>query len=138
MAREKSPKTEPEQKTASKRQPFFVEQFMFRSYLLELLRKLGLPYPSNRIAVIARLTEVLALNPDLALDFVLKDFAEKHGANVTSVEYIIDKSFNMYDPVFVNRLTAVTGTHPVTPKDALCDLAVRINRTLYEGKGQNA
>lgn len=103
-----------------------VRQEAIKTYIIKVLLFIGTSPTGNGLAVLARLTEVLTLHPELSLEYVIEDFAKTHATTVDSVTRIIEKYFNIYDSYFCERVMAVTGSHPMTSKDVLCDLGVYI------------
>lgn len=103
-----------------------VRQEALKTYVIKVLLFVGTPPVGNGLAVLARLTEVLTLHPELALEYVIEDFAKTHVATVDAVTRVIEKNFNIYDNYFCERVMALTGSHPMTAKDVLCDLSVYI------------
>lgn len=103
-----------------------VRQEAIRTYIIKALLFVDTPPTGNGLAVLARLTEILTLHPELSLEYVIEDFAKTHVATVDAVTRIIEKYFNIYDNYFCERVMALTGSHPMTAKDVLCDLSVYI------------
>ncbi len=103
-----------------------VRQEAIKTYIIKVLLFVGTPPVGNGLAVLARLIEVLTLHPEFALEYVIEDFAKTHAATVDAVARIIEKHFNIYDNYFCERVMALTGSHPMTAKDVLCDLSVYI------------
>lgn len=112
-------------------------QESLKTYILKLLLFLGISPTGNGLAVLARLVEVLTMHPELTPDYVITDFAKTHRTNFDGVMHIIEKRFNIYDVDFYDRVTAITESHPMTPKDVLCDLSVCI-RVKYMRERNNA
>ncbi|MDE7406748.1 MAG: hypothetical protein K2M89_07750 [Clostridiales bacterium] len=103
-----------------------VRQEAIKTYIIKVLLFVGTPPVGNGLAVLARLIEVLTLHPEFALEYVIEDFAKTHVATVDAVTRVIEKNFNIYDNYFCERVMALTGSHPMTAKDVLCDLSVYI------------
>lgn len=101
-----------------------VRQEAIKTYIIKVLLFVGTSPTGNGLAVLARLTEVLTLHPELSLEYVIEDFAKTHAATVDAVTRIIEKYFNIYDNYFCERVMTLTGSHPMTAKDVLCDLSV--------------
>lgn len=101
-----------------------------KTYIIKVLLFIGTPPTGNGLAVLARLTEVLTMHPELSTEYVIEDFAKTHAATVDAVTRIIEKYFNIYDNYFCERVMALTGSHPMTSKDVLCDLSVYIRAKL--------
>ena len=101
-----------------------VRQETIKTYIIKVLLFVGTPPTGNGLAVLARLTEILTLHPELSMEYVIEDFAKTHDATVDAVTRIIEKYFNIYDNYFCERVMALTGSHPMTAKDVLCDLSV--------------
>lgn len=103
-----------------------VRHEAIKTYIIKVLLFVGTPPTGNGLAVLARLTEILTLHPELSLEYVIEDFAKSHAATVDAVARIIEKYFNIYDNYFCERVMALTESHPMTAKDVLCDLSVYI------------
>ncbi|MDE6028939.1 MAG: hypothetical protein K2F90_01300 [Clostridiales bacterium] len=103
-----------------------VRQEAIKTYIIKTLLFVGTPPTGNGLAVLARLTEILTLHPELPLELVIEDFAKSHFATVDAVTRIIEKNFNVYDNYFCERVMALTGSHPMTAKDVLCDIGVYV------------
>ena len=101
-------------------------QEAIKTYVIKVLLFVGTSPTGNGLAVLARLTEVSALHPELSLEYVIEDFAKTHATTVDAVTRIIEKYFNVYDNYFCERVMALTGSHPMTAKDVLCDLSVYV------------
>ncbi|MDE6200908.1 MAG: hypothetical protein K2M47_03415 [Clostridiales bacterium] len=101
-------------------------QEAIKAYIIKVLLFVGTKPTGNGLAVLARLTEILTLHPELTLEYVIDDFAKTHAATVDAVTHIIEKYFNIYDNYFCERVISLTGSHPMTAKDVLCDLSVYV------------
>lgn len=98
-----------------------------RTFIIKLLLSLGVVPHNNAFAVVARLTELLVIHPDIAMDKLISDFAKSHAADKNAVSRMIEKCFDVYDDKFMTKVTALTHSHPNTAKDVLCDLAVYLS-----------
>lgn len=101
-----------------------LRQESVKLYIIKVLLFVGTPTTGNGLAVLARLMEIMTLYPEIQLEDVISDFADTHSATIDSVTHVIEKHFNIYDNYFYDRVTALTGSHPMTAKDVLCDLSV--------------
>lgn len=101
-----------------------------RTFIIKLLLSFGVIPRSNALAVVARLTELLVIHPDIAMDKLIADFAKSHSTDKNTVSRMIEKCFDVYDDNFMTKVTALTQSHPNTAKDILCDIAVYI-RAMY-------
>ena len=95
-----------------------------KTYIIKALLFIGTPPTGSGLAVLARLTEVLTLHPEIDLESVIEDFAETHESTVDTVTRIIEKYFNVYDSYFCERVYSLTNSQPLTAKDVLCDISV--------------
>lgn len=95
-----------------------------RGYIIKLLLYLGIMPKNSHFAAIARLIEIIAIRPELTLEYILNDFAVTHNTTVAAVARVIEKHLNIYNPQFTESVTRITGSQPITSKDVLCDLAV--------------
>lgn len=111
-------------------------QEAIRMYIIKVLLYVGTQPTGNGLAVLARLTEILTLHPELALEYVIEDFAKTHITTVDAVTRIIEKYFNVYNNYFCERVMSLTGSHPMTAKDVLCDLSVYIRAKYLCETGQ--
>lgn len=97
-----------------------------KTFILKILLFVGVSPNGNALAVLARLIEMFTVHPELSLDEVISDFAVTHQTNVESVTRIMEKHFYVYDNYFYDRVVQLTKSHPMTPKDVLCDLSVLV------------
>lgn len=102
-----------------------------RGYIVKLFLHIGLLPRTSAFAALARLTEAIAMRPELSLEEIIADFAETHSATPAAVSKIIDKAFNVYDPEFMEKVVSITRSQPMTTKDVLCDLAVTVRAEYY-------
>ncbi|MCH5155494.1 MAG: hypothetical protein J1F69_02720 [Clostridiales bacterium] len=109
-----------------------LRQEEIKTYIIKALLFIGTPPTGNGLAVLARLTEILCLHPELDLEYVIEDFAKTHYSTVDAVTRIIEKYFNIYDNVFCERVMLLTESHPFTAKDVLCDLSVFVRAKYLE------
>lgn len=100
-----------------------------RTFIIKLLLSIGVIPRNNAFAVVARITELLVIHPDIAMDKLIVDFAKSHSTDKSTVSRMIDKCFDVYDDKFMTKVTALTQSHPNTAKDVLCDIAVYISAT---------
>ena len=103
-----------------------LRQEWIKTYIIKALLYIGTPPTGNGLAVLARLTEVLTLYPEIDLETVIEDFADTHDTTVDAVTRIIEKYFNVYDSYFCERVYSLTKSQPFTAKDVLCDISVFI------------
>lgn len=108
-------------------QAAFISYMAVKLRILKILTDLGLKN-ENHIAVLARLIEVLANNRTISPERAIAVFAAKHNATTDSIDHIIEKNFKIYDPAFVERVTALTKSNPFTPKEVLSDIAVYVRK----------
>ena len=101
-----------------------LRQELVKTYIIKALLYIGTPPTGNGLAVLARLTEILTLHPELDLESVIADFAKTHETTVDAVTRIIEKYFNVYDSYFCERVYSLTKSQPLTAKDVLCDISV--------------
>ncbi|MCH5154232.1 MAG: hypothetical protein J1F71_03370 [Clostridiales bacterium] len=102
----------------------FLRQECVKTYIVKALLYIGTPPTGNGLAVVARLTEILTLHPEIDLESVIEDFAKTHDTTVDAVTRIIEKYFNVYDSYFCERVYSLTKSQPLTAKDVLCDISV--------------
>lgn len=95
-------------------------------FIIRMLLFVGASPVGNKIAVVARLIEVLSLRPELSLNYIIEDFARTHSTDIATVTRTVEKAFNIYDPDFIERVTYLTGSEPLTAKDVLVDLSVYV------------
>ena len=103
-----------------------LRQEWIKTYIIKTLLYIGTPPTGNGLAVLSRLTEILTLHPEIALEDVIEDFAKTHDTTVDAVTRIIEKYFNVYDNRFCERVIKLTKSQPMTAKDVLCDISVFI------------
>ena len=97
-----------------------------KTFIIKILLFIGVSPNGNALAVLARLIEMFTVHPELSLEEVISDFAATHQTNIDAVTRIIEKQFSIYDNYFYDRVVQLTKSHPMTPKDVLCDLSVFI------------
>lgn len=95
-----------------------------KTFIIKVLLFIGVSPNGNGLAVLARLIEMFTVHPELSLEEVIYDFANTHQTNVDAVTRIIEKHFYVYDNYIYDRVVKLTESHPMTPKDVLCDLSV--------------
>ncbi|MBD5131721.1 MAG: hypothetical protein HDT28_03895 [Clostridiales bacterium] len=106
---------------------------MVKLQILNLLNEIGLSAKEKNTAIIARLIEIVAANPDMDYDDLIAGFAKAHGSTALAVSRLLERELNVYDPVFVDKVTQITGSQPFTSSDILCDLAVYARNTYSIG-----
>ncbi|MCH5161372.1 MAG: hypothetical protein J1G04_05005 [Clostridiales bacterium] len=105
---------------------------MLRPMILKVLLYLGFKPLGEKFAVIMRLIELLTVDGDF--DRAITNCASSCG-NEDIVIRAIESEIDMYDAEFVNKLSLLTDTSPLSPRDALFDIAIYIrNERLCKNK----
>ncbi len=107
---------------------------MIRPFILKVLIYLGIKPLGEKFAVIMRLIELLAVNDDIDFDIAVRECALSCGSEETVIR-AIESEINMYDGLFVDKLSALTDTSPLSPRDAIFDIALYV-RNEYFGKNR--
>lgn len=87
----------------------------------------------DKAALIASLVERVALDDEFRVEENIKNTAEFYGVKPSTVEGLVEKTFNLYDSAVFKRIEALTKTRPFTSKDALCDIALYVRTKVYGG-----
>ena len=101
-----------------------------RPFILKVLIYLGFKPIGEKFAVIMRLVELLVFDGDF--DRAIANCATSCGREETVLR-AIDSEINMYNGKFVDKLSALTDTTPLSPRDALFDMAMYV-RNEYLGR----
>ncbi len=100
-----------------------------RPFIIKVLLFIGLS--SEYYAIIARLIETLAVRPQVELNDVIAQAAAKMNISVKALMHKIDRCFNVYNLDMFERISYLTRTMPMTPKDALVDLSSYVRVCFY-------
>ncbi len=104
----------------------------YKTFILKTLLFIGISANGNGLAVLARLIEILTLHPVMSPDGAIEQFAVTHSATFSTVERIVEKYFNVYNDRLIMRVTSLTQSQPMTPKDVLCDLSVFVRMNFLQ------
>lgn len=104
----------------------------YKTFILKALLFIGISADGHGLAVLARLIEILTLNPAISPDEAIEQFAKTCSASFGAVERIVEKHFNVYNEQLVSRVTLLTQSRPMTPKDVLCDLSVYVRMNFLQ------
>lgn len=102
-----------------------------RPFILKTLLFVNLSDDCRTVGLMARIIEILAVHPELELNYVMEHIAATAGVGYDSVSKLVDRYFNIYDNKIYDRVCFLTCTGPFTAKDAICDLALYVRAKFF-------
>lgn len=104
-----------------------------RLLILKVIGYLRLKVSGRSKAVLARLIETLALNPELEIRVIFDELAKHLGTTPKAISKIVEKSFFIYDDEFYDRVCKLTCTQPLSAREVLSDIAVYVRIKYFKG-----
>lgn len=111
----------------------FMRNESIRPFIIKTLLYIGLLPINNTYGLIARIVETLSVHPDIEINRLISDIAQKACTPYDSIIRKIERSIDVYDYSFMERVCNITCTKPLTAKDVICDLAQYVRTKFYGG-----
>lgn len=106
---------------------------LIRPFIIKILLYLDLGLDVNELAPLARITETLALHPEIDLNSLVDELSELWQTSPNAIFKLIRKAFNVYDPSFTDKISSLTCSQPFTARDVVSDLAVYVRKMHLSG-----
>lgn len=103
-----------------------------RHRILKLLLYIGYDPDNPAFGLIAGLVEMRVRRPDAAFSEMLTELSQNTGVPYKVLDRELERSFSYYDGSALERMTYVTGTVPMSARDAVCDLAVYVRISAFD------
>ncbi len=106
---------------------------LIRPFIIKILLYLDLGLDVNALAPLARIIESTALHPETDLNSLVGELSALWQVSTNVIFKLIRKAFNVYDPSFTDKLSALTCSQPFTARDVVSDLAVYVRAKYLNG-----
>lgn len=104
-----------------------------RPLIIKILTYIGF-LPTKQIkSIVAKVIELLAVDPEVDLDRYYAIAAERSGTDMETIKKTVERAFDPFDPELTAKVARLTGTEPFTSRDIIYDLSLYVRKKYIGG-----
>lgn len=104
-----------------------------RPLIIKILTYIGF-LPTKQIkSIVAKVIELLAIDPEVDLDRFYAIAAERSETDAETIKRTVERAFDPFDPELTEKIMRLTGTEPFTSRDMIYDLSLYVRKKYIGG-----